>query len=84
MILFNESLVKLVMNGVLVLSLIPMLNVGAGMNFGLPVGIIGGLLGMCMAVNFRMTGLYGFCGFIVQPGNLCSSGLDIRLDPEPG
>ncbi|MDD3895223.1 MAG: ABC transporter permease [Syntrophomonadaceae bacterium] len=59
-ILFNESLVKLVMNGVLVLSLIPMLNVGAGMNFGLPVGIIGGLLGMCLAVNFRMTGFYGF------------------------
>jgi len=58
-ILFNESLVKLIMNGVLVLSLIPMLNVGAGMNFGLPVGIIGGLLGMCLAVNFRMTGFYG-------------------------
>lgn len=58
--LFNESLVKLVMNGVLVLSLIPMLNAGAGLNFGLPVGIIGGLLGMCLAVNFRMTGFYGF------------------------
>lgn len=58
--LLNESMVKLVMNGVLVLSLIPMLNVGAGMNFGLPVGIIGGLLGMCLAVNFRMTGLNGF------------------------
>ena len=58
--MLNESMVKLVMNGVLVLSLIPMLNVGAGMNFGLPVGIIGGLLGMCLAVNFRMTGFYGF------------------------
>lgn len=61
--LFNESMVKLVMNGVLVLSLIPMLNVGAGMNFGLPVGIIGGLLGMCLAVNFKMT---GFCGLIMS------------------
>lgn len=58
--LFNESLVKLVMNGVLVLSLIPMLNAGAGMNFGLPVGISGGLLGMCIAVNFRLTGFWGF------------------------
>ena len=57
--LFNDSLVKLVMNGVLVLSLIPMLNVGAGMNFGLPVGIVGGLLGICLAVNYRMTGFYG-------------------------
>ncbi len=59
-VLLNESLVKLVMNGVLVLSLIPMLNVGAGMNFSIPVGIIGALLGMCLAVNFRMTGFYGF------------------------
>lgn len=59
-ILLNESLIKLIMNGVLVLSLIPMLNVGAGMNFGLPVGIMGGLVGMCLAVNFRMTGLGGF------------------------
>ena len=57
---FNQSIVKLVMNGVLVLSLIPMLNVGAGMNFGLPVGIVGGLLGMCLAVNFRLTGIHGF------------------------
>lgn len=59
-LLFNDSLVKLVMNGVLVLSLIPMLNVGAGLNFGLPVGIIGGLLGMCVTVNFKMTGFPGF------------------------
>jgi len=64
-VLFNESLVKLVMNGVLVLSLIPMLNVGAGLNFGLPVGIIGGLLGMLVAVNFRLTGFYGFFAAIL-------------------
>jgi simple sugar transport system permease protein len=71
-ILFNESLVKLVMNGVLVLSLIPMLNVGAGMNFGLPVGIIGGLLGMCLAVNFRMTGLYGFFAALLFSLVICA------------
>lgn len=59
-VLFNESLIKLVMNGVLVLSLIPMLNAGAGMNFGLPVGITGGLVGLCIAVNFRLTGFSGF------------------------
>ena len=59
-VLLNESLIKLVMNGILVLSLIPMINAGAGMNFGLPVGIIGGLIGLCLAVNFRMTGLFGF------------------------
>ena len=71
-VLLNESMVKLVMNGVLVLSLIPMLNVGAGMNFGLPVGIIGGLVGMCLAVNFRMTGFYGFFMSILFTLMICT------------
>lgn len=71
-VLMNESMVKLVMNGVLVLSLIPMLNVGAGMNFGLPVGIIGGLIGMCLAVNFRMTGFYGFFMAILFTLMICT------------
>lgn len=58
--LFNESLIKLAMNGVLVLSLIPMLNGGMGMNFGLPVGITSGLIGLCIGVNFKLSGLSGF------------------------
>lgn len=58
--LFNESLIKLAMNGVFVLSLIPMLNGGMGMNFGLPVGITAGLIGLCIGVNFKLVGLLGF------------------------
>ena len=58
--LINDSLVRLAMNGVLVLSLIPMLNVGAGINYGLPVAISAGLLGMSLAVNFHFQGLAGF------------------------
>ncbi len=61
----SDSLVRLVMNGVLVLSLMPMLNAGIGINYGLPVGICAGLLGLCMAVNFRLTGLVGFLGAMV-------------------
>lgn len=59
-ILFNESLVKFAMNGILVLSLIPMINAGVGMNFGLPVGISAGLLGLCISVNMKLTGMLGF------------------------
>jgi len=58
--LMNDSLVRLFMNGVLVLSLVPMLKVGAGINYGLPVGIQAGLLGMCLAVNYRFIGIIGF------------------------
>lgn len=56
----NDALVRLAMNGVLVLSLIPMLNVGIGINFGLPVAIVAGLLGMCLSVNWGLTGWLGF------------------------
>ncbi len=63
--LLNDSIVRLFMNGVLVLSLLPMLNVGAGINYGLPVGIQAGLLGMCTAINFGFTGLSGFAVVIL-------------------
>ncbi len=58
--MINDSLIKWVMNGVLVLSLVPMINVGAGRNFGLPIGISAGLLGMCIALEFRLEGWLGF------------------------
>lgn len=57
--IFSDALVRLAMNGVLVLSLVPMLRAGVGINFGLPVGVVAGLLGMCMSVNFGFKGLAG-------------------------
>ncbi len=68
--ILNESLIKWVMNGVLVLSLVPMINVGAGRNFGLPIGITAGLIGMCIAIEFKLLGWLGFsisilCGSII-------------------
>ena len=62
--LVSGSFIKFVMNGVLVLAMIPMINAGVGMNFGLPVGIVAGLLGMCMAIQLRMTGIAGFLGAV--------------------
>ncbi len=58
--MINASLVKWCMNGVLVLSLVPMINIGAGRNFGLPVGICAGLIGMCIAIELRLTSWSGF------------------------
>ncbi|MDR1399771.1 MAG: ABC transporter permease [Treponema sp.] len=52
-------------NGVMVLALIPMMQAGAGINFGLPVGIITGLLGSTLAMQFELTGAAGFFGAIL-------------------
>ena len=56
----NDALVKWAMNGVIVLSLIPMINVGAGRNFGMTIGLSAGLVGMIFALNARMTSWTGF------------------------
>ncbi|TJX13743.1 ABC transporter permease [Tissierella creatinini] len=58
--IINESFIKWAMNGVLVLSLVPMINVGAGMNFGMPIGISAGLIGLCIAIELRLQGVIGF------------------------
>ncbi|KJR43535.1 ABC transporter [Candidatus Magnetoovum chiemensis] len=52
--IINDALIRLVMNGVLVLSLVPMLKAGIGINFGLPIGVTAGLIGMCISVNFAL------------------------------
>lgn len=57
--LINDALIKWAMNGVVVLSLIPMINVGAGRNFGLTIGLSAGLVGIIFALDRRMTSWEG-------------------------
>ena len=62
--LISDSLVRIGMNGVLVLSLVPAIQGGLGMNFGLPLGVICGLLGSVTAVEFNLRGWAGFSAAI--------------------
>ena len=65
--LFSQAFTRMAMNGVLVLTMVPIMVCGAGMNFALPIGIICGLIGGLISLNLRLTGLAGFaaaiCGF---------------------
>ena len=47
-------------NGVLVLAMVPMVHSGCGLNFGLPLGIISGLLGATMSIEFGFKGPVSF------------------------
>ena len=47
-------------NAVLVLAMVPMVHSGCGLNFGLPLGIISGLLGATLSIEFGFTGFPSF------------------------
>ncbi len=61
----TNTLVRLGMNGVLVLAMLPGIQCGISLNLGLPVGIIGGLIGGLLCIELRLSGWLGFLFAIV-------------------
>lgn len=53
------------MNAIMVLAMIPMIQSGCGLNFGLPLGIIAGLLGGTIAIELNFLGNMSFFMAIV-------------------
>ena len=47
-------------NAVLVLAMVPMIHSGCGLNFGLPLGIVSGLLGATLSIELGFTGPMSF------------------------
>jgi carbohydrate ABC superfamily ATP binding cassette transporter, membrane protein len=47
------------MFSILVLSMVPMIQSGCGLNFGLPIGVIAGSLGGIISIEFGIKGLLG-------------------------
>jgi simple sugar transport system permease protein len=60
--LVNSSIGRFSMNALLTISMVPAIQCGIGPNFGLPVGIIAGLIGLVLSMEMGFT---GFPGFIV-------------------
>ncbi|HYE84046.1 MAG TPA: ABC transporter permease [Clostridia bacterium] len=58
--LFRDSLVRIGMNSVLVLAMVPSIASGTGLNFALSIGIICGLLAGCISIEMDMTGMSAF------------------------
>ncbi|GHS91014.1 ABC transporter [Synergistales bacterium] len=61
----SDTLVRFGMNGVLVLAMVPMVQTGCGLNFGLPLGIISGLLGATLSIELNLRGMSGFAAAIL-------------------
>lgn len=58
--LLEDSIVRIGMNLIMVLAMVPAIRSGIGLNFALPIGIICGILGGVMAIEFEITGFAGF------------------------
>ena len=54
--LLSDSLARIGRNGLLVLALLPGIQGGIGLNFGLPVGILSGLVGCVLTLELKVTG----------------------------
>jgi len=61
----KDVIVRFGMNGILVLSLLPMVKSGCGLNFGLQLDVIAGLLGAVVSIEMEAT---GFAGFFIAIG----------------
>ena len=61
----SDVLARIGMNGIMVLALVPMIQSGCGLNFGLPLGIIAGLLGATISIEFGYVDAWGFIFAII-------------------
>ena len=55
----NDVINRFGMCGIMVLSMVPMIQSGCGLNFGIPVGLVAGLFGAVLSLEFQLTGLPG-------------------------
>lgn len=57
--LITDILVRFGMNSILVLAMVPSIQAGIGINFNLPLGIIFGLIGALVSIEFKLSGFLG-------------------------
>ncbi|WP_422446206.1 ABC transporter permease subunit [Thermoanaerobacterium sp. DL9XJH110] len=63
--LLKDSLVRVGMNGILVLAMVPGIVSGTGLNFGLSIGILCGLLAGCISIELKLTGMTAFIAAVL-------------------
>lgn len=66
---FDQSIEDVInrfgMFAILTLSMIPMIQSGCGLNFGVPVGVVCGILGAVISIEFGLKGILGILAAIV-------------------
>ena len=68
----SDTINRFGMNALLVLAMVPMVQAGCGLNFGLSLGVIGGLLGATLAMELNLTGWAGFFSAVAFTILICA------------
>ena len=68
----SDTINRFGMNALLVLAMVPMVQAGCGLNFGLSLGVIGGLLGATLAMELNLTGWAGFFSAVLFTVLICA------------
>ena len=68
----SDTINRFGMNALLVLAMVPMVQAGCGLNFGLSLGVIGGLLGATIAMELNLVGWAGFFSAMVFTIVICA------------
>lgn len=64
--LISDILIRIGMNGILVLAMVPAIQAGVGLNFALPLGVVCGLIGALISIEYKLAGFTGlFVAFAV-------------------
>ena len=58
--LLSNSVVRMGMNAIMVLAMVPGIQCGISLNLGLPIGLVAGLIGGLMTIEFGIPGWGGF------------------------
>lgn len=58
--LWNDIMVRFGMNAILVLAMVPSIQAGIGINFNLAIGVVLGLIGALVSMEYNLTGLTAF------------------------
>lgn len=58
--LLSNTLVRMGMNSIMVLAMVPGIQCGISLNLGLPIGLVGGLIGGLLTIEFGIPGWGGF------------------------
>jgi len=70
--LLSNSIVRMGMNSIMVLAMVPGIQCGISLNLGLPIGLVAGLIGGLLTIELEIGGWLGFV-FAILVGSLIAA-----------